>query len=181
MTKALFLMLLCVSFSMQGQYYNLPEQSSYSKGEISFEDYSKVAVKEMSLTADSVSFFNGSTEVMETRSLGEINYIRVQTGTKAGKYAVYGGLLMGLTSLLAIMNVQSDPTMELAPGVGFKLAGFIGGGVVLGALIGNASPQRKTYYIEDEISFIQDVQFKLITGETNLGDNFLGVNLLLTF
>lgn len=171
---------ILLAMPLFSQYGNLPESKNYLNATVSFMDYSKVEVSNLIIGADSIEFYDTSSKTTRKESLETINYIRVSSGSKAGKYATIGGISMALISLAAVVSVNSDPTMELAPNVGLRIFGFIAGGALLGAAIGSGAKESKTYYIEKPLSFIDDVNLNLVANN-HMGKRCLGLSLRVVF
>lgn len=127
------------------QSLNLPPEQLYEKATIGLSNFDKLDVLQLVVRRDSISFYHkGEFTQMDYNT---VNYIKIRKGGKGKGGAMIGGSTMLLYSLLSIIQVQSDPDMELRSNAGAMIALFTAGGVALGGLIGSAIPRYKTYYI----------------------------------
>ena len=76
----------------------------------------------------------------------DVHYMRLLTGTRAGRGAVLGGAIAGSALLIAVIRVSSDPNLEFRDNAGVRSIAILGVGTGLGALIGSMSPQWETFY-----------------------------------
>ena len=172
MKKLIFsFVLLIFIFDIYSQVkeYNLPPNNFYNNSKVLLLKFKKFEAINLSINNDSIYFKNKLNQSNEKFAIDEINYLRVQEGNHAGAWAVYGGLTMGAVCLLAILQVEVDPTHVLKENTGVICAGFIAVGVVSGALIGAASPRWKTYYIHRHVGFLESVNFDLYSDYRSTG------------
>jgi hypothetical protein len=143
MKKIIIALVLLIPLISRAQIakYNLPPKTYYNSVKITLKDFTKYEGKKVYIMSDSISFINLSSNLNQSIMLSKIDYIRVQEGTQALTWCGYGGLLMGLSALLIIID---EPYFD-NPG-GF-VVGFTISGAAIGGLIGLAIPKWKTYYL----------------------------------
>ncbi|MEO1256980.1 MAG: hypothetical protein AAFY41_19150, partial [Bacteroidota bacterium] len=88
-----------------------------------------------------------SSNTVMTKHLSEVNYLKLQNGTKAGNGFAIGATSMLVISLISLMEVQSDNSSQLRPDAGLILLGFTFGGGLIGSAIGSSFPKYETYYV----------------------------------
>ncbi|MEQ9468199.1 MAG: hypothetical protein RLN88_12350 [Ekhidna sp.] len=146
MREIIILILTVVGGLAQAQStYNLPQERFFLKGTVSLESLEKFTASDIMIKSDSVLF--NSANVERGYPLSEINYLKLQRGTKAKNGFLIGAGSMFLISLLSVAQVQSDPNYELRPNVGAIILGLSAGGGLLGAAIGSGIPNYETYYV----------------------------------
>jgi len=135
-----------ISILLVGQSkYNLPPKNFYEKATIGLTNFQKIEITKLSILTDSLHYIkNGETIKAH---LDEINYIRVKEGTKAKEGALIGAGSMLVISLASILQVVSDPNLELKDNAGGLVAIFTLGGAAVGGLIGAAVQRHTSYYI----------------------------------
>ena len=148
MKKILFIFCFGVSvtFAQKAKF----SRSEYPLGKISFSDFVKANARSLTIKNDSVFYYNTDFSAWEATPLSNINYLRVQEGSQAGKGALLGGLTTALTLLSGVINVSSDPNQKLKENALSTSLLIIAGGTGLGALIGVATPRWKTYYLGNQ-------------------------------
>jgi hypothetical protein len=110
----------------------------------------------------------GGSDFVVPRS--EIRDLEVQGGTKAVKWAVLGGLTGLGCGGLAILQVESDPTMELREErVAPMMIGVTVAGAVVGALIGSNRPTWKRYPLPS-LTVGASSRRVMVTVRTSLGN-----------
>jgi hypothetical protein len=139
--------LLCSSKLLFGQnlVYNLPPNNFYEKATIGFINFQKFEVTNMSILSDTLEYVRNG-ETIRTH-FKEINYIRVNEGSKAREGALIGGGSMLFITMFSIMQVENDPNRELKDNAGGTLVLLTLGGAVLGGLIGSGKQKQTSYYI----------------------------------
>lgn len=135
----------------------LEMNKKYSNGRIYFKrTLTPVYASELTLVNDStLNFVDKQSGKVNSLNLNTstLNYLKIKTGTKAGQFALYGGLLMGLSGLVGVLSAEQE-SLELygetseINWVPF-VAGFTAGGALVGALIGSFSPKYKNFYIKN--------------------------------
>jgi hypothetical protein len=143
------------------QELTLPELKNYKQVKIGLMNYKRMEGKSLVILDDSVLFVDLLTQKSTTVGFEDINYLRVQKGTQAGSWALYGGLLMGLSCLMGVAEIESDPNMGYKENAEAVVVGFILGGAAVGALIGSAFPKWKTYYIHNRVGYKIPVNYDL--------------------
>lgn len=103
----------------------------------------------------------------------DIRYISVKSGNYAGTYAVYGGAIGLLSSLIAVL--ENEPYGNS----GFYwtpfILGFTGGGAIIGGLVGVLSPRWKTLYVPKQLS-TYNIDFT-----PNVNKYYCGLGVKITF
>ena len=135
-------LLLCAVARAQTPTYNLPPKTFYKRVNITLKDFSKFECKSVTISPENVSFINLRTSLNESLPIHKIDYMRVQEGTQAAKWACLGALFMGVT---AALNVYEYPESK---NQGSTIVTFTISGAVIGGLIGLAIPKWKTYYLD---------------------------------
>ena len=169
------MLLFTFSNKVYSQKYNLPVNNFYKTAKISLNDFKKYDGFQVMISKDSIDFRNKETNENIKLSLSQVNYIRVKSGNESAKWALYGGLFTGITSVLAVMQVESDPDRKLKDNAGTIIAGFVASGIVVGGLIGLTIPKWKTYYVNNGISIIK------IKPDLCLSNNSINIRLRFTF
>lgn len=126
-------------------HYNLPPEKTYERAIVGMKNFQKKKVRALSISSDSVGFRENNR--FYVYHLDEINYIRVQEGTKAKNGALVGGASTLLISLGSILRVQSTPGYELNGNAGGLTVLFTLGGAAIGGLIGSAIRRETSYYV----------------------------------
>ncbi|MBE0675872.1 MAG: hypothetical protein IH591_14525 [Bacteroidales bacterium] len=177
--RVILVLFICsISYSaiaQKSKLYMEPNQL-YSKGRI----YIKKSL--IPITATKITLVNDTTLNYTDAGTGEarsmhafnssVNYVKVKTGTRAGELGLYGGALMGLSAVVAVLQTELDygtgSTSEFRWGI---IGGFTAGGFVIGGLIGVFVPKYKNFYINSKYTTYKiDVIPKLQEGSsTGLG------------
>ncbi|MDN5201350.1 hypothetical protein QQ008_08255 [Fulvivirgaceae bacterium BMA10] len=122
------------------------KDDTYNKGKIYLKDNRILSVKTLQITDEEVNFLHKENLTKGAVDLTDVKLIRVPKGNYAGRGALYGGGLMTLSAIYALIKINSDPYVEPKENAGAILLGFIVGGTLVGALIGSASPKWATIY-----------------------------------
>jgi hypothetical protein len=147
------------SLAQTGKPY-LESDKSYSKGKIFIkQNLLPVNAKNLLLSGDSILKYNdpvtGSVKTLNVKT-SEVNYVKVRVGTKAGQYALYGGLFCGLCAAYGAVEAERQYMEDYGESSGANWLPFIGGftacGAVVGGLIGVFTPRYKNFYIKDRSS-----------------------------
>jgi hypothetical protein len=139
----------------------------YQKGKASV-----LKVSNLKLVSDTLLLFQQSNK-QEQFLTSDVRYISVKSGTYAGTYALYGGAVGLLSSILAVL--ETDPMGESGINWIPFIGGFTAGGAVLGLLIGSTQSKWKTLYMQDK-----RISYNLrIT--PNLNTNYCGLGIKVTF
>jgi len=166
---SLITLLFLLTNMVFGQNYNLPEKNFYKNAKVALLDFSRYEVSDLKILNDSIEYTNKFTNRNEIISIQQINYLRVQKGNKMGECALYGGLLMGVSVLYAVISINSDPNRVLKDNAGEIFTGFIAGGVIIGGIIGATIPKWETYFVNDETGLINNVKPDLFIGQNSIG------------
>jgi len=140
-----FLFMISLSLAHAQPQFNLPEERYFLKGTVSLDNLEKFTATNIKIQSDSISFNSLGTN--RAHHLGEINYLKLQKGTKAKNGFLIGAGSMLFISLLSIAEVESDPNRQLVSNAGTIVLGFTAGGGLLGALIGSTIPNYQTHYV----------------------------------
>ena len=125
----------------------------YTMGKIYLKTNRIVKTGKIHLENDStLTFTMPNAYQANTVSVSDVKFVKLKVGNNAIKYGAIGAGFMAGASLLALSNVAADPYTETKDNAGTIILGFIGGGAVVGALIGTASPKWKTFYIKSNPS-----------------------------
>lgn len=145
--KSISILVFSLSFILvYGQSeYNLPPEKFYEEAILGFQNFQRLPVQNLRITGDSIHYYSkGETLGLH---LDEISFIRVKEGTKAGQGAMIGAGSAAAISLLAVMDVQTDPEYELKDNAGGSILLFVLGGAALGGIIGSSVQEEQSYYI----------------------------------
>lgn len=144
------------ALAQKGKLY-MESNKTYSKGNIYIKkSLIPILATKLSLVYDTVlQYTDRETGVAKSLNVtaSSINYVKIKTGTKAGTFALYGGLLMLSSSLYAVLSAE-NASVDLY-GETSKINWFpiVGGctaaGVFIGGLIGALVPKYKNFYIKD--------------------------------
>ena len=142
----LCLFFITFAFASFGQgKYNLPPEKYYEKATVGFMNFQKKNVERLSIENDSIWYVkNGE---LFYHNLDDINYIRIDKGTKAAQGALVGGGSALALMLLSVAEVESDPDYELKENAGVIVALITLGGALTGAIFGSMSKVSNSYYI----------------------------------
>jgi hypothetical protein len=135
----------CVYTAYGQEKYNLPPEKYYEKATVGFMNLQKKNVERLSIENDSIWYIKNNK--LFYHHLDDINYIKINKGTKAKQGALAGGGSMLGLMLLAILDVESDPEYELKENAGVIVALMTLGGAVTGAIIGSMSKVTNSYFI----------------------------------
>ena len=117
----------------------------FSRGVILKKNGSRFNANNLVFSEQTLSFQDPKSQQTTQLPLSEIEYVRSKTGSHALEGALIGGGLFLLAGLAAVLEAESDPTVEventeqallIITGIGF------GGGL----LIGTAFPKEKTVF-----------------------------------
>lgn len=147
MKKSIAILVFSLSFILvygQGKY-NLPPENFYVEATLGFRNFQRLPVQNLRITGDSIQYY--SRGKIHNLHLDEISFIRVKEGTKAGQGALIGAGSAAAISLMAVMDVQTDPDYELKDNAGGSILLFVLGGAAVGGIIGSAVQVEKSYYI----------------------------------
>lgn len=151
----LLILLLFFWLPLFSQKQFLEMDKSYPVAKIYEKGKPAVTVNNLVLTADTVLKYNlsGNSSVSgsQTRNINNIRYIGVKTGTHAGIYGVYGAASGLVGSVIGVLQVKADPTLDDS-GVDWApfILGFTAGGAVIGAVVGLCVPRWKMLYIPEK-------------------------------
>lgn len=160
MRTCFVILFVVVTASFSQQTFQFSGVHEYAKSIVYMDDTNSTfyKAKSISIVDDSVTI----TPVSEypdydtppiNSNLNNIYTIRTSQGTRAAEYALYGGLLMGLSSILAIADVASDPYTEIDETAARNLTiGFTVGGALIGGIWGASKHKWKTIYQKDTFS-----------------------------
>ncbi len=168
----------------QEESYEFPGETSYQKGKIYLKNNTRFEVTNLKIVNDSLSYIQKNTSQMTESSLNDIEIIKVSERTHAGEYALYGGLFFGLSAVLGVAQanaeINSDPYKEHS-GVneGALIGGFTVAGVLIGGLVGSASPKWKTLYVNEQASLFNFPYKYALNLKTN--ENLLGLSLQFSY
>jgi len=150
----LILLLLIGSFTNAQKKY-LEKNKTYLSARIYEPGTGTMKVRKLTLINDSVLTFKIVTSLDTASRLtrlptNQIKYVQVKKGTYAGAGALYGGSVMLLSALYAVLQVKNNPNLN-SDGYNFApiIFGLTGGGVVLGALVGVCFSRWETRYAPD--------------------------------
>lgn len=136
---------------------------TYSKGKIYIQgQYPPVKALKITLLNDSIlSFINKETGTQQSINVytTSVNRLKLKTGTKAGEYAIYGGITFGLTYLYEVISLGYALTGDFDFLKTNNLGDWLplvkttaiatAGGALAGALLGVLIPDYKNFYIKD--------------------------------
>jgi len=172
-----------IAVAQKGKLY-LEQNTVYSKSRIYIKrNLDPIYAKELKLVNDTVLQYKDSETGLE-KSLNvhnsSVNYIKVKTGTQAGSFALYGGLLGGLSAVVGVLNAEGYSVDEYGDTSGINwlpfVGGFTAGGALIGALIGVWSPKYKNFYLKDNsTAFTLSVEPQYIPGKE------AGIGIRITF
>jgi hypothetical protein len=185
--KVLILLLVCSvsqSATAQNSKLFLEPNKTYAKGRIYIKkSLIPISAKELMLTNDTILQYTDSESGLVKAlpvSTSSINYVKIKTGTKAGAFALYGGLLMGLSAVYGVLSAEQQSLQEYDDTSGINwlpfIGGFTAGGALVGALIGAVTPKYRNFYIKDNYT---TYTFK-ISPNYSIGGG-LGIGMHVTF
>jgi hypothetical protein len=156
--------------------YRFPDEVSYSKAKIYRADNTRFEVKNLTINKDHLTYkLKGSSSISECE-LQDVAILKASVGSNAGRYALYGGLVMGLSAALALAQAESDPYTDVDINTGLWIGGFTAGGVLLGGLIGSTQTRWETIYINEQAHLFQPVGLVMAadtaTGHMRVGLQF---------
>jgi hypothetical protein len=162
----LFICSIACNGAAQNSKLYLEPNKKYVKGRIYMKrNYNPISARNLTLVNDSILQYSdavsGTTQSLNVYS-SSVNYLKIKTGTRAGGYALYGGLLGGLCSLYGVLEAEKTSLDDYGETSGINwlpfVGGFTAGGALIGAIIGACSPKYKNFYIKDHSSaFILNV------------------------
>ena len=145
--KSIIILIFSISYisGFSQSAYNLPPEKFYEEATLGFQNFQRLPVQNLRITGDSIHYY--SRGELHDLHLEEINFIRVKEGTKAGQGALIGAGSMAALSLMAVIDVQTDPDYELKDNAGGSILLFVLGGAAGGGIIGSTVQVEKSYYI----------------------------------
>jgi hypothetical protein len=152
----IIMLAICGSVNAQYNKNYLNPGTTYTKGKIYIKkSLQPIEARNIKLVQDTVLQYadvqSGDTRSVPV-SLSNVNYIKVKTGTRAGSFALYGGGLMCLSALVAVLSTEADWEAYSGESTGIKWAPFVGaftaGGAVVGGLVGAFIPKYTNYYLK---------------------------------
>jgi hypothetical protein len=178
MKNLIVLIVVMLSFNLvmaQKQY--LDTNKTYSTAKIYQKGKSEVLkVSNLKFVNDTLlqyQEFNSNINKQEPFLTSNVRYIAVKSGTYAGSYALYGGAVGLLSSLIAVL--ETDPLGESGINWFPFVAGFTAGGAVIGGLIGACNPKWKTLYIQNKATSYN------INISPNINSYYCGIGIKITF
>ena len=164
----IIILLLSVAVFAQEQELKFPGEHNFTKSIIYMDDENAtfylansihIVDDSVSITPKAESGQFGAVDIVNAH-INDIYTIRISQGTRAGEYALYGGLLMGLSAVLAVADVGSDPYTEIDESAARSFViGFTVGGALVGGIIGANKHKWKTIYQKDEYSARPSLKF----------------------
>ena len=159
--KLLVVLLICLvgHFAMaQKNKLFLESNKTYSTGKIYLKkSFVPILAKDFKLINDTTLYYkDGRTGIANSMNLSttSVNYIKIRTGTKAANFALWGGVLMGLSALSGVASAEQESieTSSQTSDVNWLpfVAGFTAGGAIIGGLIGVFVPKYKNFYLKDK-------------------------------
>jgi hypothetical protein len=118
---------------------------AYGRGKVILKDSTRYDALNLKFTSESLSFTDKKTSQPLTFPLAEVDFVS-RTRNHALEGALFGGGLMLVSCLTAVLQVESDPNLEFKENAGLIILGFTAGGTALGALIGSAFSSDKTVF-----------------------------------
>ena len=113
------------------------------KAKISLKNYNLLTVQDLSITKDSLSFFEPIRKEVTSIHLSEVNSVWLKKGNYSGRGALIGTGFMLLVSLQAISEVNQNPDLELDKNADKSIALYVFGGTIFGGIIGSFFPKWK--------------------------------------
>lgn len=141
----LFLILLFVSLAVFAQRERIKLGTKYSVAKIYLKDNTIKKINNLIINENGIASFMELSGKSEKIPIEDFRLVKIKTGSNTLAYGLYGAGVMAAASLLAVLEVESDPYMETKEDVGAIIAGLIIGGGLVGAIIGAASPKWKTF------------------------------------
>jgi len=164
-----FLVMMFIGFPLaafgQGSTLAFPGEHHYQRSIIYLDDEQKsrieanhLFINDDALTVTPRAGKNQTAPLQEQNfDLSGIYMIKTSKGTRAAEYAVYGGLIGGLSGLLAWGQAKaeaaSDPFMETDDDLAKQLTiGFTVGGALIGGIVGAGKHKWETIYYQDKVA-----------------------------
>ena len=156
--------------------YRFPEEVHYSKGKIYLTDNTRYDVSDLTIDKDILTYKRKGSSQPAERDLADVAIIKIGKGSYAGRYALYGGLVMGLSAALALAQVGADPDTEVDINKGLFIGGFTAGGVLIGGLVGSAQTKWETLYVNEQAHLFRPAGLAVAvdpsTGHVRVGFRF---------
>ncbi|MCX6601728.1 MAG: hypothetical protein NT025_09240 [bacterium] len=140
--------------------YQFPGDHRYHRAKIFFKNNTRIEVSNLHIRDDHLTFVNRATSQEGEFDLGNIFLIKASMGSKAGEYALIGGVAFGASAAIGTIGMESNPTYEDFP-VGPWIAGWTAAGVVIGAIVGATQEKWKTIYANENASIINHLGLSL--------------------
>jgi len=141
LTVAFILINLNNSTFAQDIKFKLPPKSFYRNAEITLDDGEMFECSKLKIKADSISYYKINQRLQKTIALSDVNILKVKSGDYSGTVAICGGLILGITKLIAIADNSHQNNNKWPLVVGYSI---VGAGV--GGIIGAFFPRYKCYY-----------------------------------
>ena len=135
----LFILFCCFNYGQQ----NILDQINYKEAKINLKTYTQLAVKNLTVSSTAITFYDTVFQKEGSLPLSEVKSIYVKKGNYFGRGALYGALLMSLSSLSAVNAVNLDPEVELKDNSSTIISVTILSGAAIGGLIGSFFPKWK--------------------------------------
>ena len=179
----------CYSQTNSSESYRFPGETNYKKGKVYLKDNTRFEVTKLTIINDHLTFVQKNTSKTSEYNLDDIQILKVSEGTYAGSYALYGGLLFGLSAALGVAQAEAeianDPYKTRSDiSAGAIIGGFTAAGVLIGGIAGSSKSKWKTLYVNEYASLNQRVRYAInFKANTNYytNKNYYGVNFLLEF
>jgi len=137
--------------------YRFPGSHTYSRAKIFFKNNNRIEVSNLQIRDDHLTFRERQTSRDGELDLSEVFLLKVSEGSRAGEYALLGGLVFGASAAIGIVVAQSNPDYN-GPSAGPWIAGWTAGGALIGALAGTTQEKWKTIYASPDASIKRRVQ-----------------------
>jgi len=150
---------LCLSFivvlpqvSTAAGVSKFEENKTYKSAKIFFKNSNRIIKTNQIIIADgTVTFKKQNQQLEESVPLADLRIIKVPTGSYVGEYALYGGVLMGLSAVLGVIQGNADlaangyETVDGTP----LIIGFTAAGAGVGAIWGLATEKWQVLYYSE--------------------------------
>lgn len=167
--RIIFVIIVCAGFILPAFPQQSPEfsRNSYTKGVITFPNFSKNAVSDIRILKDSILYKSSLTGQYVKKSFNDIYYIKVLEGNNGLKGAMFGLIVTGVITLSEVITVSTSDDYIFKDNAGLIYLGLNSAGFCVGGLIGLAFPKWRTYYLSTPYS--SNSHFDLYVGKYSTG------------
>ncbi|MFH1221273.1 MAG: hypothetical protein V1694_12595 [Candidatus Eisenbacteria bacterium] len=135
--------------------YRFEDEVTFAKGNLSLANNTRFEVSDLTIAKDHLKYKRQGSSEMSECDLADISLLKVSEGTYAGRYALYGGLVMGLVGARWALQFDNESANADAGDEWLLIGTFAASGVLFGGIVGYTQERWKTLYINEQSSLFR--------------------------